>query len=139
MPQGEPELAPDRPMSYLQTCLVADVVKKGCSTMPIKGQSGQTVRLPWAHLRIPPFPQIAIRILQLTNNEDVSMSQVSALISSEPAFSSEVLTIANSALYSVPFSRHQRASGSRRAWHQTPQRPVSYCRSESLPWRVAQQ
>jgi putative nucleotidyltransferase with HDIG domain len=37
----------------------------------------------------------------LTNNEDVSMSRLSALISSEPAFSSEVLTIANSALYSV--------------------------------------
>ena len=71
--------------------------------MPIKGQSEQTVRLPWAHLRIPPFPQVAIRILQLTNNEDVSMSQVSALISSEPAFSSELLTIANSALYSGRF------------------------------------
>ena len=69
--------------------------------MPIKGRSEPTVRLPWAHLRIPPFPQIAIRILQLTNNEDVSMSRLSALISSEPAFSSEVLTIANSALYSV--------------------------------------
>jgi putative nucleotidyltransferase with HDIG domain len=67
--------------------------------MPIKGQSEQAVRLPWAHLRIPPFPQVAIRVLQLTNNEDVSLSQVSALISSEPAFSSEVLTIANSALY----------------------------------------
>jgi putative nucleotidyltransferase with HDIG domain len=71
--------------------------------MPIKGQSAQAVRLPWAHLRIPPFPQIAIRILQLTNNENVSMSQVSGLISSEPAFSSEVLTIANSALYSGRF------------------------------------
>jgi putative nucleotidyltransferase with HDIG domain len=69
--------------------------------MPIKEQSQPTVRLPWAHLRIPPFPQIAIRILQLTNNEDVSMSRVSALISSEPAFSSEILTIANSALYGV--------------------------------------
>ncbi len=69
--------------------------------MPIKGQSAQTVRLPWAHLRIPPFPQIAIRILQLTNNEDISMSRVSALIFAEPAFSSELLTIANSALYSV--------------------------------------
>jgi putative nucleotidyltransferase with HDIG domain len=69
--------------------------------MPIKGQSEQAIRLPWAHLRIPPFPQIAIRILQLTNNEDVSMNRVSALISSEPAFSSEVLTIANSALYGV--------------------------------------
>jgi putative nucleotidyltransferase with HDIG domain len=71
--------------------------------MPIRGQSEQAARLPWAHFRIPPFPQIAIRILQLTNNEDVSMSQVSALISSEPAFSSEVLTIANSALYGARF------------------------------------
>jgi HD-like signal output (HDOD) protein len=71
--------------------------------MPMKGQGEQGVRMPWAHLRIPPFPQVAIRVLQLTNNEDVSMSQVSALISSEPAFSSEVLTIANSALYGARF------------------------------------
>jgi putative nucleotidyltransferase with HDIG domain len=71
--------------------------------MPIKGQSEHAGRLPWAHLRIPPFPQVAIRVLQLTNNEDVSMSQISALISSEPAFSSEVLTIANSALYGARF------------------------------------
>jgi putative nucleotidyltransferase with HDIG domain len=62
-------------------------------------QSNEVVRLPWAHLRIPPFPLIAIRILQLTNQEDVPMRQLSDLISSEPAFSSEVLTIANSPLY----------------------------------------
>src|ERR1700761_2266099 len=71
--------------------------------MPIKGQSEQAVRIPWAHLRIPPFPQVAIRVLQLTNNEDASLSQVSALISSEPAFSSEVLASANSALYGARF------------------------------------
>src|ERR1700733_1359985 len=69
--------------------------------MPIEGRSEPTARMPWAHLRIPPFPQNATRILQLTKNEDVSMSRLSALISSEPAFSSEVLTIANPALYSV--------------------------------------
>jgi HD-like signal output (HDOD) protein len=71
--------------------------------MQTKGQGGQAVKLPWAHLRIPPFPRVAIRILQLTNNEDVSMRQLSDLISSEPAFSSEVLTIANSALYASRF------------------------------------
>jgi HD-like signal output (HDOD) protein len=38
-------------------------------------------------------------MLRLTSNEDVSMRHLSGLISSEPAFSSEVLTIANSALY----------------------------------------
>ena len=67
--------------------------------MQIGRHSNEVVRLPWAHLRIPPFPLIAVRILQLTNQEDVPLRQLSDLISSEPAFSSEVLTIANSALY----------------------------------------
>jgi HD-like signal output (HDOD) protein len=71
--------------------------------MRAEGKSGNTLRLPWAHLRIPPFPQIAVRILQLTNNEDVSMRQLGTLISSETAFSNEVLTIANSALYAGHF------------------------------------
>jgi HD-like signal output (HDOD) protein len=61
--------------------------------------SDQAARIPWANLRIPSFPQIAIRVLQLTSNEDVSMRQLGDLISSDPSFSSEVLTIANSALY----------------------------------------
>ncbi len=69
----------------------------------IEGRSEEGVRLPWAHLRIPPFPQIAIWILQLSNNEVAPMRQLSTLISSEPAFSSEVLTIANSALYARRF------------------------------------
>lgn len=67
--------------------------------MPIAKQMDETPGPPWAHLRIPPFPLIAVRILQLANKEDVPMRQLSDLISSEPAFSSEVLTIANSALY----------------------------------------
>ncbi len=57
-------------------------------------------KLPWAHLRLPPFPQVAIRVLQLANNEDVPLHQLCELISSDPAFASEVLTVANSALYS---------------------------------------
>jgi putative nucleotidyltransferase with HDIG domain len=65
----------------------------------IAGSSDQAATIPWASLRIPSFPQIAIRILQLTSNEDVSMRQLGDLISSDPSFSSEVLAIANSALY----------------------------------------
>ena len=57
----------------------------------------------WQHLRLPPFPQVAIRVLQLANNENVQMHQLSELISSDPAFASEVLTIANSALYAPRF------------------------------------
>jgi HD-like signal output (HDOD) protein len=57
----------------------------------------------WAHLRIPPFPQVALRVLQLANNENVQLHELSDLISSDPAFASEVLTIANSLLYAPRF------------------------------------
>jgi len=57
----------------------------------------------WAHLRLPPFPQVALRVLQLANNENVQLNQLSELISSDPAFASEVLTIANSLLYAPRF------------------------------------
>ena len=57
------------------------------------------VRLPWAHLRLPPFPQVAIRVLQLANNENVQLHQLSDLIATDPGFASEVLMVANSPLY----------------------------------------
>ena len=53
--------------------------------------------IPWAHFRIPPFPLIAIQVLKVANNDGVSMCQISDLVSSDPAFCSEVLTVANSA------------------------------------------
>jgi len=55
--------------------------------------------LPWAHLRLPPFPQVALRVLQLVQQEDVGLPQLCELISTDAAFASEVLTVANSALY----------------------------------------
>ena len=63
----------------------------------------EVIRPPWAHLRLPPFPQVAIRILKLTNNENVQLHQLSELISSDAAFASEVLTIANSFVYAPRF------------------------------------
>src|ERR1035441_8773612 len=61
------------------------------------------VSLPWAHLRLPPLPQVALRVLQLANNENVQLHQLSDLISSDPAFASEVLTIVNSLAYAPRF------------------------------------
>jgi putative nucleotidyltransferase with HDIG domain len=55
--------------------------------------------LPWAHLRLPPFPQVALRVLQLVHQENVALPQLCELISTDAAFASEVLTVANSALY----------------------------------------
>jgi putative nucleotidyltransferase with HDIG domain len=62
-------------------------------------QNGQAVNMPWAHLRLPPFPQVAVRVLRLANDENVQLHQLCDLISSDPAFASEVLTVANSLLY----------------------------------------
>lgn len=62
-------------------------------------RSGQAANLPWAYLRLPPFPQVAVRVLQLAQNENVQMHELCDLISSDPAFASEVLTVANSLLY----------------------------------------
>ena len=72
---------------------------KGTLTVQMKEEGEKAVKLPWAHLRLPPFPQVAIRVLQLANNENVQLHQLCDLISSDPAFASEVLTVANSALY----------------------------------------
>jgi putative nucleotidyltransferase with HDIG domain len=55
--------------------------------------------LPWAHLHLPPFPQVAIRVLQLANDENAQLERLCDLISTDPAFASEVLTVANSILY----------------------------------------
>ena len=62
-------------------------------------RSAGSATVPWAYLRLPPFPQVAVRVLQLANNENVQLHQLCDLISSDPAFASEVLTVSNSLLY----------------------------------------
>jgi putative nucleotidyltransferase with HDIG domain len=55
-------------------------------------------------LRLPPFPQVAVKVLQLANNGKVKLHQLCELISSDPAFASEVLTVSNSLLYAPRYS-----------------------------------
>ena len=71
--------------------------------MAIEKQRIEAAGLPWSNLHLTPFPQVAIRVLQLAGNENVQFHQLSELISSDPAFASEVLTIANSLLYAPRF------------------------------------
>jgi putative nucleotidyltransferase with HDIG domain len=61
--------------------------------------SEKNMQAPWAHFSLCPFSQIAIRVMKLVNNEETPLAQVSSLISSDPAFSAEVLRIANSLWY----------------------------------------
>jgi HD-like signal output (HDOD) protein len=71
----------------------------GMQAARTEGSRGKLVNLPWAHLRLPPFPQVAVRVLQLVSKENVQLHQLSDLISSDPAFAGEVLSVANSLLY----------------------------------------
>jgi putative nucleotidyltransferase with HDIG domain len=71
----------------------------GSPQVQAEKEKDMTMALPWAHLRLPPFPQVAVRVLQLASKENVQLHQLSELISSDPAFASEVLSIANSLLY----------------------------------------
>ena len=57
----------------------------------------------WEHLRLPPFSQVALRVLQLVHRENVQLHELSELISSDPAFASEVLAIVNSLAYAPRF------------------------------------
>ena len=38
-------------------------------------RSGAAETVPWAYLRLPPFPQVAVRVLQLADNENVPLRQ----------------------------------------------------------------
>lgn len=57
--------------------------------------------IPWSQLRLQPFPDVALKVLQLYKDENIQLSQISSLISSDPAFASEVLVVVNSYLYSA--------------------------------------
>jgi len=54
---------------------------------------------PLSLLSLPPFPPIPMRVLQLLSASDVSIKELSDEIRADPAFSTEMLTLANSALF----------------------------------------
>ncbi len=56
---------------------------------------------PWALINLPPFPAIAMKILQLLQRDNVGMKELSEVIRADPAFASQVLTLANSPLVAV--------------------------------------
>ncbi len=59
--------------------------------------NGSPVRTPyWALRTLPPFPPIAVRLLQLLSTDKFHIQQLVDLIKSDPAFTAELLRIANS-------------------------------------------
>jgi HD-like signal output (HDOD) protein len=78
---------------------VGDEVLEKAATLEKEALHDPTPGICWAHFRMPPFPPVALKVLQLASDENVQLGRVGELISSDPAFASEVLTIANSLLY----------------------------------------
>ena len=56
---------------------------------------------PWALRNLPPFPGVAIQVLQILSRDDVHMGDIGKLISAEPVFAADVLQVANSALFGL--------------------------------------
>lgn len=63
----------------------------------VKGDNGK--RPPERLCKLPVFRPVAIRLLSVLAQEDVDVANVTSLMNSDPAFSAEVLTLANSSLY----------------------------------------
>jgi len=53
----------------------------------------------WALRELPPFPSIAVKLLQLLSDEDVQVKKLIELLRSDTALSAELLRRANSAMY----------------------------------------
>jgi putative nucleotidyltransferase with HDIG domain len=56
---------------------------------------------PWALDKLPPFPLVARRLMQLLAEEDADISEVGRMIAAEPVFATRVLQMANSPLFAL--------------------------------------
>lgn len=56
---------------------------------------------PWALDKLPPFPAVATRLMQLLAGEDPDINEVGRIISAEPVFATRVLQLANSPLFAL--------------------------------------
>jgi HD-like signal output (HDOD) protein len=56
---------------------------------------------PWALDKLPPFPLVASRLMELLAKEDPDIHEVGRMISSEPVFATRVLQMANSPLFAL--------------------------------------
>ena len=54
---------------------------------------------PWALINLPPFPAVALKLLRLIDKDEVGIQKLTNLIRADVALSTEILTIANSALF----------------------------------------
>ena len=56
---------------------------------------------PWALKALPPFPAVALQLLNILDDDDVPMKKIVDLLRVDPALSAEILRVSNSALYGL--------------------------------------
>jgi len=56
---------------------------------------------PWALINLPPFPGVAAKVLQLLSQDSTGLKELADVIRADVAFSAEVLTLANCALFAI--------------------------------------
>src|SRR6266567_4663298 len=72
-----------------------DVTKTSLEPSPPGGVDKPPERL----CKLPVFRPVTVKLLALLGSEDADIARVTALLNSDPAFSAEILTLANSSLY----------------------------------------
>lgn len=72
-------------------------------TVTSTSRPAESVEPAWTPHNLPPFPAVALKALNVISGTDSSLYELCELIRSDPAFSSEILRIANSPL--VAFSK----------------------------------
>lgn len=68
-------------------------------TKPATAQTGS--ERPWAIKSLPPFPAVALQLMNLLDDDEVPMKQIVTLLRVDPALSAEILRVSNSALYGL--------------------------------------
>ena len=61
----------------------------------------QMAAKPWALINLPPFPAVAARVMQLLSQDGSGLKELTDVIRTDVAFSSELLTLANCALFAT--------------------------------------
>jgi putative nucleotidyltransferase with HDIG domain len=66
-----------------------------------KVEKVQVAPAPWALDKLPPFPAVATRLMQVLAKEDANINEVGRIIAAEPVFATRVLQMANSPLFAL--------------------------------------
>jgi len=71
------------------------------STVPTSQSTTQDGDRPWAIKSLPPFPAVALQLMNLLDDDEAPMKQIVTLLRVDPALSAEILRVSNSALYGL--------------------------------------